>query len=130
MNSETRERLLKAALVLFGVIFCLVYPLGFVWPAGWVWHGGEGFYYLQMICGIYAVLGLFLIAASRNPAAYRSVISFTIWSSIVHAGIMALQAIVDSSEHGHLVGDVPALLLVAAALWVLSPKSRWPGLEA
>jgi hypothetical protein len=52
MNDSTRERLLKAALVVFGVIFLLVYPLGLVWPSGWVWHGGEGKYYLQMICGI------------------------------------------------------------------------------
>lgn len=126
MKFETREDLLKVALMLFGVIFFLVYPRGLVWPAGWVWHGGEGLYYLQMICGIYAVLGVFLIAASRNPSAYRSVISFTIWSSVVHAGIMAVQAIGDSSEHGHLVGDVPALLVVALVLWVLSPESRSP----
>ena len=54
-----------------------------------IWHGGEGTYYLQMICGIYAVLGIFLIAAARNPAENRSLISFTIWSSVVHAAIMA-----------------------------------------
>jgi len=72
MNNETRERYLKLALVVFGVVFWLIYPLGLVWPAGWVWHGGEGTYYLQMICGIYAVLGIFLIAAARNPAENRS----------------------------------------------------------
>src|SRR5262245_11428264 len=33
-------------------------------------------------------------------------------------------AIYDSREHGHLVGDVPALLLVAAVLWLLSPKGE------
>jgi hypothetical protein len=40
-------------------IFFLIYPLGLVWPSGWQWHGGEGKYYLQMICGVYAVLGAF-----------------------------------------------------------------------
>ena len=89
MNNEARERYLKLALVVFGVVFWLIYPLGLVWPSGWVWHGGEGTYYLQMICGIYAVLGIFLIAAARNPAENRSLISFTIWSSVVHAAIMA-----------------------------------------
>ena len=79
-----------------------------MWPSGWVWHGGEGTYYLQMICGLYAVLGIFLIAAARNPAENRSLISFTIWSSVVHAAIMAVQALSDSREYGHLVGDVPA----------------------
>ena len=72
MNESTRERLLKVALVAFGAIFFLVYPLGLIWPSGWVWHGGEGKYYLQMICGVYAVLGAFLIAAARNPSANRS----------------------------------------------------------
>ncbi len=122
MTEISRDRLLKAALFVFGVIFLLVYPIGLVWPSGWVWHGGQGAYYLQMICGIYAVLGLYLIAAARAPEQNRSLISFTIASSIVHAGIMAAQAIYDGNEHGHLIGDVPALLLVATVLWYLMPS--------
>ncbi len=124
MDSTTKDKYLRIALALFGVIFFLVYPLSLIWPAGWVWHGGEGVYYFQMICGIYAVLGAYLIAAARNPSAYRSVISFTVWSSVVHAGIMAAQALGDAHEHGHLVGDVPALLLVAVVLWYLSPRGE------
>ena len=124
MNNETRERYLKLALVVSGIAFLLIYPLGFVWPSGWVWHGGEGSYYLQMLCGVYAVLGIFLIAAAKNPAENRSLISFTIWSSVVHAAIMEVQAISDSREYGHLVGDVPALLFVAGMLWFLSPTNK------
>jgi len=124
MNDTTREKLLKPALVAFGVIFFLVYPLGLVWPSGWQWHGGHGQYYFQMICGIYAVLGGFLIAAARNPAQNRSLISFTVWSSVVHAVIMAAQSLHDGHETGHLLGDVPALLLVAVVLWYLSPAKR------
>jgi FtsH-binding integral membrane protein len=120
MDDVTREKFLKVALVVFGAIFFAVYPLSIIWPSGWQWHGGHGQYYFQMICGIYAVLGAFLIAAARDPAENRSLISFTIWSSIVHACIMALQAVYDGHERGHLVGDVPALLLVAAVLWYLS----------
>jgi hypothetical protein len=120
MSDSAREKLLKIALMAFGAIFFLIYPLGLVWPSGWLWHGGEGRYYLQMICGLYAVLGAFLIAAARNPSEHRSLISFTVWSSVVHAGIMAAQAIHDGHEIGHLAGDVPALLLVAAMLWFLS----------
>ena len=67
MEAATKDRALRVALVVFGVIFFLIWPLGMVWPAGWIWHGGEGMYYLQMICGIYAVLGAYLIRASRNP---------------------------------------------------------------
>ena len=126
MTTAAQEKYLKAALVAFGVIFCLVYPLGMLWPSGWVWHGGQGEYYLQMICGVYATLGIFLIRAARNPAAHTSLISFTVWSSVVHALIMAAQAINDGHERGHLVGDVPALLLVAAVLWFLSRNTAQP----
>ncbi len=124
MTNESRNRFLKIALVAFGLIFFLVYPLGMVWPSGWVWHGGHGRYYLQMICGVYAVLGGFLIAAARNPEQHRSLIWFTVWSSVVHAGIMAAQVAFDGHEGGHLAGDVPALLLVAIVLGVLAPSGR------
>jgi FtsH-binding integral membrane protein len=121
MDDITREKYLKIALVAIGIICFTIYPLGMLWPSGWLWHGGHGQYYLQMICGIYVVLGVFLIAAARNPSENRSLISFTIWSSIVHAAIMATQAVYDGAETGHLVGDVPALLLIAGVLWYLSP---------
>lgn len=120
MNDEAKEKYLKLALRVFGVVFLLVYPLSMVWPSGWVWHGGEGYYYFQMIVGIYAVLGIYLIVAANNPDRHLSLISFTVWSSVVHALIMAAQAITDSNETGHLVGDVPALLLVAAVLGYLA----------
>ena len=122
MSDKIRETVLRAALVGFGVIFILIYPLGFLWPSGWVWHGGEGTYYLQMICGLYAVLGFYLIRASKNPSEHNSLISFAIWSSIVHALIMLAQAVSDDMEHGHLAGDIPALLLVAVVLWFFFPK--------
>ena len=87
MNAESKEKFLKLALRVFGAIFLLVYPLSLVWPSGWVWHGGEGMYYLQMIVGVYAVWGVFLILAANNPGANRSLISFTVWASVVHAAI-------------------------------------------
>jgi hypothetical protein len=130
MASTQKDKLLRFALTAFGVIFCLVYPMGLIWPSGWVWHGGEGQYYLQMICGIYVVLGVFLIAAARDPSQHASLISFTIWSSLVHAGIMAAQAIHDGHELGHLAGDVPALILVAAVLWFLKPDEHTATLTA
>lgn len=124
MNPTNKEQYLKLALRVFGVIFLLVYPLSMIWPSGWEWHGGGGVYYFQMIVGIYAVLGIFLIMAAKNPEEHRSLISFVVWSSVVHALIMAVQAFGDKSEHGHLVGDVPALLLVAAVLGYLMPKTN------
>jgi hypothetical protein len=71
---------------------------------------------------IYATLGVFLIIASRNPLAHRSLIWFTVWSSVVHAVIMAIQAFEDPMERGHLLGDVPALLIVAIAPAALTAR--------
>jgi hypothetical protein len=66
----------------------------------------------------------FLLVASRNPAAHTSLIWFTVWSSVVHAVIMAVQALTDGAERGHLLGDVPALLVVAIVLAALTPRDR------
>jgi uncharacterized membrane protein len=116
---------LQAALFVFGAIFCLVYPLALVWPSGWMWHEGAPYasQYYMMIVGVYFTLGVFLIRAAVDPAAHRSLIQFTIWSSVVHAVIMAVQAWGSPMHGGHLLGDVPALLLVAAVLGLLSRGS-------
>lgn len=123
MNLETRIRFLRVALVVFGLIFLVgVYPLMMAWwPSGWRWNPNQP-EYEQMILGIYATLGVFLIIASRNPLQHRSLIWFTVWSSLVHGGIMAAQAMDMPAEHGHLLGDIPALLLVAVVLAVLMPR--------
>lgn len=116
-----REQLLKYALVLFGVIFLLIYPLAVFWPSGWAWHAGAPYEsdYFMMIVGVYATLGVFLILAARNPQANRSLILFTIVSSLVHAAIMAYQSFEMSEHMGHLMGDVPGLVAVAVVLFVL-----------
>jgi len=118
---EDRPGPLRVALVVFGVAFLLIYPLMLVWPSGWMWqpHQHE---YEQMMVGIYATLGVFLLRASRDPGAHLSLLWFTVWSSAVHGGIMAVQAFVDPAERGHLLGDVPALILVAVVLGVLTPR--------
>jgi hypothetical protein len=121
-----RETLLRIALALFGAIFLLVYPLAIIWPSGWAWHHGAPYesQYFMMIVGVYATLGVFLLLASRNPQANLSLIWFTIWSSVVHAGIMGFQSFSAEEHMGHMLGDVPALGLVAVvlALLVMSPK--------
>jgi len=113
---------LRVALIATGAIFIFgIYPLSLVWPSGWTWGHGHS-HYLMMILGVYATLGVFLLLASQDPYAYRSIIWFTVWSSLVHAAIMAMQSFGDGAERGHLVGDVPALLLVALVLAVLTPR--------
>jgi hypothetical protein len=97
------------------------------WPSGWTWHVGHSDYPM-MIVGIYATLGVFLILAAHDPLANLSLIWFTVWSSFVHGGIMAVQAVTQPEQTGHLAGDVPALFVVAVALAILTPRSR--GTEA
>lgn len=114
---------LRVALVVIGLIFIFgIYPQTVLRPSGWSWGHGSS-HYPAMIIGIYATLGLFLLIAARNPLAHRSLIWFTVVSSVVHAAIMAVEAITDPAEHGHLTGDVPALLFVAVVLAVLMPRA-------
>lgn len=126
-----RIKYLRIALFVAGLIFIIGLPtLTVIWPSGWSWHAGPGGWswhtghsdYLQMILGVYATLGVFLLIASRNPLAHLSLIGFTVWSSAVHSGIMAVQSVLNSEHMGHLWGDVPALLVVAIALALLTPQ--------
>jgi hypothetical protein len=114
-------KLLQIALAVFGAVCLLLYPLALVWPSGWAWHHGapHDSAYFMMIVGLYATLGVFLLNAARNPRANLSLIWFAVWSSVVHAAIMAVQSFGGGHQMGHLLGDVPALLLIAAILSAL-----------
>ena len=116
----TPYKLLRVALAVFGALMLMLYPLAVVWPSGWAWHHGAPHesQYFMMIVGVYATLGVFLLNAARNPQANLSLIWFTVWSSVVHAVIMAVQSFGDG-HIGHLWGDVPALLIIAIVLAVL-----------
>jgi hypothetical protein len=123
MGETDRVKYLRIALVIVGLIFIFgIWPLTVLWPSGWSWHTAGRSDYLEMILGIYATLGVFLIIASRNPMAHRSLIWFTVWSSIVHGGIMAVQSIANPQHIGHLWGDVAALIVVAVVLAALTPR--------
>jgi len=122
--SSTSDKPLRFALLLVGLIFLIgLYPLTVLWPAGFMWEPRQS-EYEQMIIGVYAVLGIFLIMASRNPAKHASLIWFTVWSSLVHGLIMLRQAIVDPGERANLLGDVPALILIAVLLGILMWQAR------
>ncbi|WP_156401432.1 DUF6632 domain-containing protein [Duganella sp. Root1480D1] len=123
MRAEDRLKYLKVSLLVFGATFLFaVYPLTVLWPAGWAWHHGRS-EYLEMIIAIYATLGIFLLLAARDPERHTSLIAFTIWSSIVHGAVMAVQAMGNPMHAGHLAGDVPALFIVAAVLGWLCPRA-------
>jgi hypothetical protein len=110
-----RERTLKVVLVVVGLIFCaLAYPLIiFVKQAP----------ALAMQFSVYVTLGIFLLLASRNPSANRSLIAFTAWSSFVHAILMAGQAFAGLIARGELIGSA-VLVVIAIALIVLAPAKE------
>ena len=121
MSDESREQYLRIALVVFGLIFLVgVLPLMMAWPSGWRWIPNQS-EYEQMILGVYATLGIFMLLATREPRLHRSLILFAAWSSLVHGGIMAVQAF-RGDEMGHMLGDVPALALVGIVLLALAPR--------
>ena len=123
MNEANRQQYLKLALRILAAVFVFgFYPLTVVWPSGWVWHAGQS-HYLQMMIAIYATLGVFLFLAAGNPERHLSLISFTIWSSIVHGGTMAVQSMANPEHWAHMYGDVPALFIAAALLGWLSPRA-------
>jgi hypothetical protein len=106
-----RERALKVALVVVGILFlATVYPLVQM-------HLEET---LQMMLSIYVTLGVFLLLASRNPSANRSLIAFAAWSSIAHAAVMTVQSWHDVDERVHLLLGSLAFAVIGGALIVLS----------
>jgi hypothetical protein len=110
-----RERALKVVLVVVGLIFCaLAYPLiMFVKQAP----------ALAMQFSVYVTLGIFLLLASRNPSANRSLIAFTAWSSFVHAILMAGQSFAGLIARGELIGSA-VLVVIGIALIVLAPAKE------
>jgi len=125
---DVKQRLLPAFLVFSGIVCLGAYPLHVVWPSGWEW-GMEGRHYLHMILVVYATLGVFLILAARDPADNRSLLLFTAWSSVAHGILMAGQAIA-LDQHGHLTGDVLAMLVLGVGLLWLMPSRQHVGRAA
>jgi len=103
----------KVVLIIVGLLFvATIYPLLFLV------RNDET---LQMMLSLYVTLGVFLLLASRNPSAHRSLIAFAAWSSIAHASVMAVQAIYDVSERTHLLIGVAMFVIFGLALIVVSP---------
>ncbi len=114
----TRERALKAVMVLVGLLFlAAVYPLTmFLWR----WHESE---FAPMMLSLYATLGIFLLLATRNPSANRSLIAFTAWSSFAHGAVMAVQVFENRIGRGELMG-VAVLVIIGVVLIGLAPGKQ------
>lgn len=108
-----REKALKVAMVIIGLLFvATVYPLLFLVRSEPT---------LQMMLSIYVTLGVFLLLASRQPSANRSLVAFAAWSSLAHAGVMAVQAVGDVTERVHLLIGVATFAVIGIVLLALTP---------
>ena len=118
--------LLSIALIVFGAAFCLLYPMLVIWPSGWAWHQGSpaSSDYFMMIAGVYVVLGVFMIRAARDPVANAPLVWFAVWSSVAHALVMTWESFRTPMMMGHLVGDIPFLLIIAAVLGILMQRAQ------
>jgi len=110
-----RERALRIVLVVVGVLFCAaLYPLVLMVkqdPA------------LAMMMSLYATLGVFLLLASRNPSAHRSLIAFAAWSSFAHAAVMSFQALLNMIARRELIGSA-VFAVIGIALVALAPAKK------
>src|SRR2546427_8919038 len=115
-----RERALKIVLVLVGLLFLAGGVYGLMQP--------DQPAYAQMLIGVYATLGIFLLLALRNPSADRSLIAFTAWSSLVHGAIMAVEAFPKVIPPGDLLGaGLPPFTLRVSLIVLAPPKKREAG---
>ena len=106
-----RERALQLLLALVGLFFVAgIYPL-----VTSMMHPKQSDYPDQMMLAIYVTLGLFLLLAIRNPAANRTLIAFTGWSSLAHATVMAVQSL----QLGNQRTELPPLGVIAIVCLIL-----------
>ena len=121
--TSKRERALRVVLVVWGVLTVVanIYPLVTSFLAGLRPTAGTT---APMFWTMYATLGVFLVLAARNPSAHRSLIAFTVWSSVAHAAVMVLMAIQLPTKRGELLVGVAATALPAVLLFVLAPRKE------
>ena len=108
--------ILSNTLRIFGLAFVFIIPIMKLdLFGGWAWSPAQWEYEL-MIQGIYMTLGTMMIISAKNPVKNSMFIWFVVWSSVVHAVIMAYQAAIAADEMGHFVGDIPVLIILALLL--------------
>jgi hypothetical protein len=123
MEASAQDKALRIALIAVGLVYVFgLYPMTVIWPDGFMWMPRQA-EYEQMILATFAVLGVFLLLASRAPAEHRSLIGFAAWSSLVHGLVMLVQALRDPMERANMYGDIPALILVGVILLILNRTS-------
>jgi hypothetical protein len=114
-----REWARKLVLVLLGLVFSAgIYPVITSVRDGWRSNREDA---LPMMLSLYVTLGIFLLFASRNPSAHRSLIAFAAWSSFAHGAVMTVMSIHLPNERGDLLVAAAVFAVIGAVLIVLAP---------
>lgn len=113
-----RERALRVAMVLVGLLFCLgIYPIAMMLrhpdPAE---DTGDG-----MMLSLYVTLGIFLLLAARSPTEHRSLVRFTAWSSFAHAVVMGTMGFQFVNQREEFLIGSGLLVVIGAVLIALAP---------
>jgi hypothetical protein len=77
-----------------------------------------------MMMGLYFALGIFLLAAARNPPLHRSLIAFAAWSSFAHAAVMSTLGLEIPSERSGFLVSSGMLVLIGVVLIALAPSKQ------
>src|SRR5256712_4332264 len=121
--TSKRERALQVVLVVLGLltaganIYALATSLLALRPTG-----GTA---APMFYTILPTLRVLLVLAARHPSAHRSLIAYTVWSSVAHAAVMALMAIQLPHKRGELLAGV-AMAGPAALVPVVVARASAP----
>jgi uncharacterized membrane protein YoaK (UPF0700 family) len=83
-----------------------------------------------MTLSLYAMLGVCLLLAARNPFAHRSVIAFAAWSSFAHGSVMAVIAIQVPTARAEWLIAAVVLSIIGALLIVLAPGKQTAARDA
>jgi hypothetical protein len=122
------------SIVIFGSLF-----IGFILEASvleenggalnWaIWNdvrsGTEHAHVPPMLFIIYLVWAAFLLQAAREPQAYASFLSFTMWANLAHGLLMVGQAAGDIDRYwGKFLTDIPFILILSLGIWLWRPRS-------
>lgn len=150
MIQDERRKLaaLTTLLRTYGVLSILIFgPLlvGFIVQApvleedggalNWaIWNdvraGTEHAHVPPMLFIVYLVWAAFLLQAARQPRAYASFLSFTMWANLAHGLLMAGQAATDLDRYwGKFLTDIPFILILALGIHLWRPSSTGDALS-
>ncbi len=126
MKSEKSEKSARYMMLAIGWFFILGLPvMAYVFPTGYYWgthpdsHYDPLSPYAYMLTAVYFSLGVMIVWGARAPRQNAIIVDFLILSSLLHGGVMAVQAVVLPHEMQHMWGDVLmfAVVIVAALIW-------------